>query len=211
MLLALQTGIRIGELVGLKWHDVDLKGKTISIRRSVKRVRVVFDETHKGKTTKILEREPKTKTSRRTIPLMESAVKVLQEHQKEMKILEIKHKIVWKNENWVFCTLDGGLIEPRNVVRTFEAVLKKANLEKINFHALRHTFVSRMLEAGENIKTISVLIGHTDVAFTLNTYAHILPEEQKLSVDKINNLFSAVVEKTQSKTDKKRVFKLRKG
>jgi integrase len=190
LLLALQTGLRIGELCGLKWSDLDLYKKTITVNRSLKRVKVVFDAKTKGNTTQMLERTPKTQSSKRTIPLMDTAVKALTEHKKEWKIIEMKHKLVWKNEDWIFSTLDGGYIEPRNLVRTFNAVLKKAELDRINFHALRHTFVSRLLEAGENIKTISELIGHTDVSFTLNTYAHILPEQKQSAVDKIDSLFT---------------------
>jgi integrase len=189
LMLALQTGLRLGELVGLKWSDLDLKAKTITVRRNIKRVQTDFRADAKKK-TQILELEPKTEKSKRTIPLMESAVKALEEHQKQQRILEIKHKLVWKGEDWIFTTLDGSLIEPRNLVRSFKAVLKKADLPDINFHALRHTFVSRLLEAGENIKTISELIGHTNVAFTLNTYAHILDENKQSAVEKIDSLFT---------------------
>jgi integrase len=190
LMLALQTGLRIGELCGLKWSDFDLDKKTITVNRSLKRVKVVFNAKTKGNTTQMLERTPKTQSSKRTIPLMDTAIKTLMEHKKEWQIIEMKHKLVWKDENWIFSTLDGGYIEPRNLVRSFKAVLKKANLPDINFHALRHTFVSRLLEAGENIKTISELIGHTDVAFTLNTYAHILHENKQSAVNKIDSLFT---------------------
>jgi integrase len=190
LMLALQTGLRIGELCGLKWSDLDLERKTITVKRRVKRTKVIFDDKSKGNKTEILIRPPKTAKSRRTIPLMESAVIALQQHKKEQKILEMKHKLVWRNEKWIFTLLDGKLLEPNLLDRQFKAVLKTAGLPSINFHALRHTFVSRLLEAGENIKTISELIGHTDVAFTLNKYAHILPEQKQSAVDSIDKLFS---------------------
>jgi integrase len=180
-LLALQTGLRIGELCGLKWSDIDLDRRSLAVKRSIKRVKVKFEDGAKN-TTKILERQPKTATGKRTIPLMASAVTALQQHKIECKDAT--------NAQYVFMSKTGKHVEPRNVVRTFNSVLKKAGLPRINFHALRHTFVSRLLEAGENIKTISELIGHTDVAFTLNTYAHILPDQKQSAVDKIDNLFS---------------------
>jgi len=188
-IFALQSGLRLGELLGLKWDDIDFKNATINIKRSVKRAKTNFDENSNGIMSELLIQEPKTSAGRRTVPLMPTAITILQEHEKD----QLKEKqlagLLYSRERWVFCTELGAVIEPRNFLRKFKKILDMNGLPSINFHALRHTFVSRMIESGVNIKTVSEIIGHTKTSLTMDIYGHVLPEQKQDAVKKINHLF----------------------
>lgn len=190
--LLLQTGLRIGELLSLRWKDIDLDNGVIYVRRTVKRIVTKFDEDFKPQGSTLTEQEPKTKNSRRTVPLMQSAATLMTLYKAQGSNKKGKVMKLYSGNEIVFPTRNGGLIDPKNFRRRFYQILDRAGLPKTNLHALRHTFVSRMLEAGEDIKTIAEIIGHTNVSLTMNIYAHILPEKKQKAVDKIDHLFTSV-------------------
>ena len=95
----------------------------------------------------------------------------------------------YNEQNFVFCNQNGNITDNRNVMRAFYSILKKSGLPSYNLHSLRHTYASRLLEKGYSLKHISELLGHRDVAFTAQTYAHVLPGELKKSVDSLEDLF----------------------
>ncbi len=162
--LAIHTGMRRGELLGLKWDDVDLDGSTVRVRRTL---------TRKG--TGYTLGEPKTKKSRRTIRLTKRAVEALRSHRRR----QLEEKLAsghYEDSGLVFAGIGGGLINPSNLRnRSFAPLLQRADLPRITFHDLRHTCASLLFQKNVHPKFVQELLGHTSVAITLDTYSHMLP------------------------------------
>ncbi|MCL1999351.1 MAG: site-specific integrase [Turicibacter sp.] len=167
--LCLYTGLRIGELCGLKWDDCDFENKQLDIRRTVLRIK----NPEKGGTKTIISiQEPKSRSSRRTIPLPDFIVQLLQMHKNA------------SNSPFIVSTTEKPL-EPRTLQYRFKRMLQKANLRKVKFHVTRHTFAVRALEIGFDIKTLSEILGHSSPMITLENYAHILDEHKRQSMEKL--------------------------
>ncbi|HET7480562.1 MAG TPA: site-specific integrase, partial [Rubrobacteraceae bacterium] len=163
--LAVHTGMRQGELLALKWQDVDLENATMSVRRTV---------TKSG--GKLLLGEPKTKKSRRTIQLTGAAVRALRGHlDRQMK--EIEHLgNLYRDDGLVFTSEVGTIINPTNLrKRSFASLLKKARLPGIRFHDLRHTCATLLFGRNVHPKYVQELLGHSNVGITLDTYSHVIP------------------------------------
>jgi len=135
--------------------------------------------------------EPKTKTGIRTIPVPPVIVEELKEHRKRQLEEKLKAGSLYEDNNLVFATELGTPIEPRNFLRTFYRINKKANLD-INFHALRHTYATSLLESNEHPKVVQELLGHKDISTTLNIYSHVMPDIKKAAAMKLNNLFEDI-------------------
>jgi integrase len=164
--LAVTTGMRQGELLALKWQDVDLGNATLSVRRTLTR--------SGGRYTL---GEPKTKKSRRSIRLTPRAVEALESHLdrqlREMGILGDRYE----DRGLLFTTSTGGLINPSNLrQRNFARLLTEAGLPHIRFHDLRHTCATLLLTQGTHPKYVQDLLGHATIAITLDTYSHIMPD-----------------------------------
>lgn len=170
-LTLLGTGMRRGELLALQWQDVDLKKGLIHIRRGM-----VY--TKNGP----VFQEPKTEKSKRVIPLPEVVLEALLNHQYKM----IAEGNFGPNKP-VFCTSNGNYIIPRNFNRTFYSLCKKAGIDK-NLHALRHTFATRLLEQGENLKVVQEILGHAKISTTADIYSHVTQEIKKRAVMKIDEI-----------------------
>jgi len=167
-LTALHTGMRRGELLGLKWSDVDFGGNVISVSRSLqvlKGGRFVFSE-------------PKTLNARRLIAMTPTLAEELKRYQIEQEIQRSFLGIQLHNEDIVFSRPDGKPISPNNVSPAFTKVLRRAGL-KLRFHDLRHSHATLMLRAGVHPKIVSERLGHATVALTLDTYSHVLPGLQE--------------------------------
>jgi integrase len=166
--LAITTGLRQGELLGLKWEDVDLENGLIRVRRTLTRNR-----------GRLLLDEPKTKRSRRTVRLTEAAVESLKRHlAQQMEQMERLGNL-YEDEGLVFATQRGTLVNPTNLrKRSFSPLLKKAGLPTIRFHDLRHTCATLLLSRNVNPKIVSEMLGHSSIAITLDTYSHVLPNMQ---------------------------------
>jgi integrase len=167
--LALNTGIRQGELVALKWQDVDLENATLSVRRTV---------TRSG--NRFLLGEPKTKKSRRTIRLTSGAVAALEVHlSRQLEEME-RMGSLYQPGGLVFATTTGTIINPSNLRnRSFKPILKRAKLRPIRFHDLRHTCATLLLSKDINPKVVSEMLGHASVSITLDIYSHLLPDMQE--------------------------------
>lgn len=170
-LLALSTGLRRGELLGLRWRDLDLDGRTLSVRQCV--------NVHKG--GPILE-APKTAAARRLVRLPEEAVAALRDHRRR----QVEHRLalgeLWHDHDLVFCTAEGKPIHPSNVDRSYVRLVRRAGVPRIRFHDLRHTHATWLLAAGQPVKVVSERLGHARVSITLDTYAHVLPDMQEGAV-----------------------------
>ena len=162
------TGIRAGEFAGLRWSDID--GDTFTVNQTIQRIR---DFTADADNRSLLHAgTPKTKAGRRTIPLppkMQEVLKIQRRRQRADKIAAGKD---WVPNDLVFCTETGTPYEGRNLARVLHRTLKEIGLPPMGVHALRHTFATRAVESGMELRTLSEILGHTKVSLTLQIYAH---------------------------------------
>lgn len=172
ILLTLMTGLRIGELCGLQMKDISLSKQTISINKTVQRV---YDS--RRKTSSLYIGQPKSESSIREIPVPKMLIKVMQKFHNEKR-----------PENY-FLTDAKKPTEPRTYRQYFERFLKRNNLPKIKFHELRHTFAVRAIEIPEfDIKSLSEILGHKNVSFTLNVYGRANIQQKKKCMELMNDL-----------------------
>lgn len=178
--LAVTTGMREGELLGLKWEDVSLDSKALQIRRTLTR--------HGGRVTL---GEPKTKKSRRPVNLTEAAVDALRAHlQNQMKEIELLGD-VYEDNGLVFANEVGKLINPTNLrQRSLAALLKRAGLPHMRFHDLRHTCATLLLSRGVHPKYVQELLGRATIAVTLDTYSHAVPGMGRATADAMHEALS---------------------
>ena len=168
-MLAVTTGLRQGELLGLKWEDVDFQDGVVRVRRTLAR--------HK---TRLILGEPKTKRSRRTVQLTQAAVQALEGHFARQTAQRNLLGELYEHQGLVFATQRGTLVNPSNLrKRSFEPLLEKAGLPAIRFHDLRHTCATLLLSRNVNPKIVSEMLGHATIAITLDTYSHVLPNMQE--------------------------------
>lgn len=182
--LALGAGLRLGELLGLKWDDIDFEKGELNVKRTIKRVKV-FDESSKNK-TKIIEQAPKTKYSRRTVPLPSKIIKELLRHKNMTNKERLKAGEIYEDRNLVFPNELGGVIDARNITKRYKRALKRADITYRKFHALRHTYATRLFEKGVPLKTIQVLMGHSSMDITANIYTHVVIGEKRRAVEVLN-------------------------
>jgi len=179
---ALFTGLRAGELFGLRWYDVDMEERTITIRQTVQRLKGVDEKSSLRFDT------PKSKAGRRTIPLLkEIASKLQKHHAKQLKERELAGSS-WVEHDLVFTTEFGMPVDPRNFQRVLSRVVDKAGIPHVNIHALRHAFSTRAGEIGVKIDVVSKAMGHSDVRLTAKTYTHTLSEHMKNEMNKMEKL-----------------------
>lgn len=168
MLICLYTGIRIGELCALKWDDISLEKKTLHIQKTMLRIQTDDGEQK----TKIVITPPKSPCSVRTIPVQDMLVAYLARFEKGPDA----YLLTGSAEKYV---------EPRTMQNRFKSVLKKCGIHSANFHALRHTFATRCVEAGFDTKSLSEILGHSSVNITLNRYVHPTMELKRSNMNKL--------------------------
>lgn len=185
-LTALGCGLRLGEIIGLKWIDIDFTQETISIKRAVSNIaKVQSDGTREWG---VIEHTPKTETSVRTIPMPKTLVKALKQHKAEQSKEKLKYSDLYTDYNLVFCSECGNYFDTRNLTRSYTRHLKKIGLPYRNFHALRHTYATRLFENNVPIKTVQALLGHKDIGTTMNIYTHVMPEKMTNEVQCLNKI-----------------------
>ena len=165
----LATGLRRGELLGLKWNDIDLDKGIIHVRRQILR-----------QNGRVVEAPLKTKNSYRNIAIGADAIEVL----KGMK----------QKDEYIFPSPFGGPMSPDSVLHMLQRVLKRAGLERIRFHDLRHTFSVLALQNGVDVKTLSSMLGHYSAGFTLDTYAHVTTSMQKQAANAVGSFLSGTLQ-----------------
>ena len=168
--ISLHTGMRIGEVCALSWEDIDLGQNIIHVRHTVARVRK--SDSHSDRTTELIINSPKTKASSRDIPISSKLLPVLLEIQ---RISSTGFVISQTNS----------FTHPRTYEMRYHKALKECNVEKLNYHALRHTFATRCIEAGVDVKSLSEILGHGNVSITLNTYVHSSMEMKRNQLEKL--------------------------
>ena len=182
---ALTLGLRRGEVLGLRWTDVDLEQRTLHVNRSVQRLLTGSDE--KGKRSALLATETKTDGSRRTLALPDSVVKALKARRVRQAVERLAAGTQWQDTGLIFATALGRPIEPVVLNRDYKALLKKANLPtKLRFHDLRHSAASLLLAQGVHPRAIMELLGHSSITVTMNVYGHVMPAMMREVADKMD-------------------------
>jgi len=180
ILLAVTTGIRLGEVCGLRWMDIDLDNKRLSIRQ------VIGESRRYG----IIIKEPKTKNSKRSIALSKTTVEALRQYKAEVSKLRLQLGIGLKKEDLIFEKTPGDRLTPTRVSSAYNWFIHKNKLKRVSFHALRHTHATHLLEGNIHPKIVSERLGHATIGITLNTYSHVLPNMQEEAANKIDELFN---------------------
>ncbi len=170
--LALTTGIRIGELCALRWRDISLPNRTVRIAATMQRLRN-FDPALDCKTIVSID-EPKTSTSARTIPLTE----------KTIALCKLFKPLLNRDAYILTCT--EAYLEPRTLQYRFARYARECGLENVHFHTLRHTFATRCVEVGFEVKSLSEILGHANTSITLNRYVHSSMELKKRNMEKLS-------------------------
>ncbi len=178
--IGLTLGLRVGEISGLQWSDINFGQKFIRIRRTVERLHIAGDST--GNKTEICIGPPKSRASVRDIPLTEEYCGRFIDY---MNYVKRRDKDIIGAEEFLFRSTMGNVAEPRALQACFNRIVKKSGIDKANFHALRHTFATRAIEKGVDIKALSVILGHTSVSFTLTRYGHVLDNHKRDTMEKL--------------------------
>ena len=168
--ISLSTGLRIGEICALKWSDLNVTDGILTVNRTIERIYIIEGEK---KHTELVINTPKTKNSCREIPMNKELLGML----KPLK------KVV--NDDYYILTNDERPTEPRTYRNYYKRVMEKLDIPKLKYHGLRHSFATRCIEVGCDYKTVSVLLGHSNISTTLNLYVHPNMEQKKRCIDKV--------------------------
>jgi integrase len=169
VMLCLYTGLRIGEVIGLRREDIDFARKTITVRRTIQRIK----SENLGQKTEIVALSPKSQSSNRIIPLPDFIAELLKPTPSNGYIISNANKP----------------LEPRTLQYRFKRLLTLSGIRGVNFHTTRHTFAARALEKGFDVKTLSEIMGHSSAAVTLNKYAHISDECKRRHMESLVGVF----------------------
>lgn len=175
ILLAIYTGLRVGEICGLAWEDVDLENGVLQVGRTIRRIQCW--EAGAGTRTILVAGSTKSSSSARTVPLPSCILELFRQHRETA------------TGEYVF-EYHGHPLEPRILQYRFQALLKKAGLPSINFHALRHTFATRCIELHFDIRTLSEILGHASAKMTLDRYGHSQMAHKRLAMGTLDGLFA---------------------
>ena len=179
LLVALTTGMRQGELLALRWDDIDFETRMLLVRHSVTYVGGIG----------FVETEPKTKAGRRKIMLPDVVIEALKRHWERQAETRCKAGEKWREQGLVFPAAYGGFLQANSLWASFKRLLKRAGLPDVRFHDLRHSAATILFAAKVDLKVISELLGHSSIAVTSDIYAHLLPSMQREVADKMNDLF----------------------
>ena len=174
---ALYTGMRLGELLGLRWCDVDLDMASLSV------VQALYKRSGVCKMV-----EPKSSGSRRRIALSPSLALTLRQYKVDQQVQRILTGKPMADSDLLFCHPDGKPLDPGVISHTFAKVVRKAGLSHIRFHDLRHTHATLLLKAGIHPKIVSERLGHANIGITLDTYSHVLPGLQERAAERFDEI-----------------------
>lgn len=181
-LFALGTGLRLGEILALTWNDIN--DNMVKVTKNIKNVKI------NDKWILLLQDTPKTKKSNRSVPIPKNIVSELEKHKSRQDDIKSKASTMYNDNNIIFATDFGNYIDPSNLNRRFKKSLKKAEIEPIKFHSLRHTYATRLFENDIQPKIVSDLMGHEDIQTTLNLYTWVLDSQKNKAVDVLDNIFT---------------------
>lgn len=178
--IMLMTGLRRSEACGLHWSDIDLDCGTLRINRGLQRVN-----------GSLRELPPKTRRSRRTVPLPPLCVQVLREHRELQAKERVNARRGWLDTPYVFTSTVGTPLEPRTLTRTFHALCARHGIRQVRLHDLRHSCVSVLLALGVHPRTVMEIVGHSAIEMTMNVYGHVALDNQRAALDLLSNQLSS--------------------
>lgn len=184
--LEICTGLRKGEILGLRWSDIDFSEREVNVKANLCRVSTESDNPRKKSRLVLLE--PKTEKSKRSIPISSDLMEILRRHQEAQNRIKKQYEQIYIDNDVVFTEQTGEFIDPRKLLTEFHKICKKAGVRRCRFHDLRHTFASMLLNEGESPKVIQELLGHSMIATTMDIYTHISKEKKKVALSKLNDL-----------------------
>ena len=176
--LALGCGLRKGEILGLKWSDLDLEKGVAQVRRQVVRI----------KGSGLVEQAPKSERSRRVVALPTFVVRALRAHRKRQLEVRLLAGSRWQEKGYVFTTGIGTPLDEARVSRVFRQLLRAAGLPRKRFHDLRHTAASLLLASGIHPRVVMEILGHSQFSFTMDTYSHVMPPAVREAAEKLDRL-----------------------
>jgi site-specific recombinase XerD len=171
------------------WSDIDFETGKFEIKRNL----VCIKDDTTGKQYLDFQ-PPKTPKSRRTIPMTDDIIKVLNAHTEKQDKEKFFFREKYQDENLVFCSEDGRRIWPRNFERQYTNLLKRAGIEHKKLHTTRHTFASMMIEDGEDIRTVQEILGHATLAMTSDIYSHVIEKTKKKAINRMNGLLNVPID-----------------
>lgn len=173
IVICLYTGIRLGELLALTWNDIDFKSGIMTISKTAYRIK-------QNEKPQVVIDKPKTKNSSRLIPLPKQLLEILKRAKRISK------------SDFVLSTRTGGIVGTRAYQKTYERILKKLGIPYKNFHSLRHTFATRAIEMGMDVKTLSEILGHKNPVITLQRYTHSMLSYKTEMMNKMGKMLNAI-------------------
>ena len=178
------TGMRLGELLGLKWQDIDFEQNQLHIKRIIRKVK---DPDNPEEHWHLEFGTPKTPTSERIIPLNETAIKVLADVWEQQEKNKEKASTAYEDNDLVFCTQLGRPLDPNNIRRTCYSICAKIGVSNIHPHCLRHTFATRGAENNVDVRVMQKFLGHATIKETADTYTHVLDDLKQNEILKLDS------------------------
>ena len=172
LLITIYSGMRIGEVCALQWKDIDLEEKVIRVNKSIQRIYTEEDAMGKMK-TELLISTPKTKSSQREIPIVQPLFKMMKNFAKICR------------PDYFVCSGTTTPIEPRTYRSYYMKKIEEIGLPHLKFHGLRHTFATQLIASKADVKTVSAILGHSDITTTLNTYVHPSRDDKRNALSKL--------------------------
>ncbi|MBV9615899.1 MAG: site-specific integrase [Ktedonobacteraceae bacterium] len=191
IVVALATGMRRGELMGIKWNDIDFEARTLTVRRTV--LYYTVDSVAKYRI-----HEPKTASGRRTIHLPEFAIEALKKHRIEQLEVRMQAGVSWVGLDLVFCNTIGSYWYPSGLLEAFHQLTEQAGLGYLRFHDLRHSAATILLTMGVPVKVVQEILGHSSADITYRVYAHATRGMHQEAMEGYNERFKSAQKKDQT-------------
>jgi integrase len=185
LILALTSGMRVGEMIALRWADIDFQDGSLQVRHTVSRIGKRFQEQG------IVENDPKTESSKRKIVLPRFVLEALKKHREEQAEIRAKAGAAWQERDIVFSNYFGGFVERAHISTWLKQLLKQAGLPELRIHDLRHSAATVLLKMNVNPKQVQELLGHSSIVITMDRYSHVMPDMQRGMMDQLDDFFGS--------------------
>ncbi len=195
IMLDFVSGLRKGEIIALTWEDIDFDNERLIVNKVFSQIKLRDEngddiKTDDGNRFKyvFITKTPKTTSSNRVIPIPKNIIPILKKHKLKTAEINLKHGIPNNENSLVFPSEVGTKLNPENITRRWISILNKVGVDYLNFHCIRHTFATQLLEKDVNVKSIQDLLGHSSIRTTLDIYSHVSQDSKKDAISKLNDI-----------------------